>query len=88
MMDGHSSRECPLALMLLRRANVEVLIFPSHITHVIQMFDVGIAAPLKTSFSSTFKKALKKASANEDLHTETAKFRYAVIQAVNVSNCS
>ena len=80
LMDGHSSRECPLALMLLRRAHVDVIILPSHVSHVLQMFDVAIAAPLKLFFATKFKKALKEVASNPDLNSETAKFRLAAIQ--------
>ena len=59
-MDGHNSRENPLALALLRRARVKVYILPSHTTHVLQMFDVGLASPLKKEFTSKFRKELKK----------------------------
>ena len=41
--DGHTSRENPLALCLLRKANIAVIVLPSHTTHVLQMFDVGLA---------------------------------------------
>ena len=30
IMDGHTSREYPLALLLLRNAKVDVLIIPGH----------------------------------------------------------
>ena len=40
IMDGHSSRACPLALWLLDRANVEVIIEQANTSHIVQMFDV------------------------------------------------
>ena len=59
ILDGHSSRECPIALLLLRNANVDVLVLPGHTTHVTQMFDVVLAAPLKTEFAKLLAKMLK-----------------------------
>jgi hypothetical protein len=43
IMDGHGFRGCPAALQLLKRFNIEVLILPSHSSHVLQMFYVGLA---------------------------------------------
>ena len=78
-MDGHPSRQCPLALLLLRKARVDVLILPSHTTHVLQLFDVGLASALKCAFSPKFRKALKAATTNTLLPTNAAKMRYAAV---------
>ena len=59
ILDGHSSRECPIALLLLRNAKVDVLVLPGHTTHVTQMFDVVLAAPLKTEYAKLLAKQLK-----------------------------
>ena len=58
IMDGHTSRQCPMALIFLSARNVEVLVLPSHATHVMQIFDVSIASPLKTYYGSAIKKYL------------------------------
>ena len=79
IMDGHSSRACPLALLLLRKANIELLILPSHTTHVLQLFDVGLANPLKTAFSPLFRKVLKEATNNPSLPTNASKLRYSAV---------
>lgn len=55
IMDGHVSRENPIALSLFRYHHVNVLIMPSHTSHVMQMFDVAIAGPLKREFSRLFR---------------------------------
>ena len=81
ILDGHSSRENPLALMLLRKANVDVIVLPSHTTHVLQMFDVGLASPLKSSFAGKFKKLLKEAVIDQSLTSNAARFRRACISA-------
>ena len=54
VMDGHMSRENPLALEILRDAGILVLILPPHTTHVMQMFDVGLAGALKKRFTQYF----------------------------------
>lgn len=45
-MDGHWSRECLLALHLLKCNGIDVLIFPAHTTNITQIFDVYLAHPL------------------------------------------
>ena len=79
ILDGHSSRENPLALSLLIRANVTVLVIPSHCSHVLQMFDCVIASPLKKDFSNYFEKILSNIQDDHDIDKMTAKVRYAAI---------
>jgi hypothetical protein len=52
--DGHSSRGCPAALQLLDGANIDLLIIPSHTSHVLQMFDLVLASPLKHYFTEMY----------------------------------
>ena len=61
--DGHSSRENPLALQLLHSSKIRVLILPPHTTHVLQLFDVGLASILKKRFTALFIDMLKKKEA-------------------------
>jgi hypothetical protein len=58
IVDGHSSRYTYEAINLLYTHNVDVLVLPSHCTHVLQPFDVSIASPLKTRLA-TFCQALR-----------------------------
>ena len=58
-LDGHVSRQNYAAMDYLRRHNVIVIILPSHVTHILQPFDVGIAGPYKSSFK---KSVLRKLS--------------------------
>ena len=81
IMDGHNSRENPLALTLLRRARVIVLILPSHTTHVLQMFDVGLASPLKKEFTTRFRKELKKHKNKKREISTAALIRLAAVKA-------
>ena len=46
-MDGHNSREKPLALYFLKSLIIEVLILPAHTMHLLQIFDVILARKLK-----------------------------------------
>ena len=60
IVDGHTSRENPLAMELLHYADVNVLTLPAHMTHVLQLFDVGLASPLKKRFAQLLHEMLKK----------------------------
>ena len=51
IVDEHTGRECPLGLLLLRKARGDILILSGHTTHVAQMFDVVIASALKSKYS-------------------------------------
>lgn len=78
--DGHSSRECPLGLYCLRCNNVIVLVLPSHTSHILQMFDIVLASPLKSKFSKIFEKLIKNIDENQS-ESMTAKLRLAAIKA-------
>ena len=81
MMDRRASWECPRALEMLRRAEVDVLILPAHPIHITQMFDICLAAPLKKAFTSNMQKLLKD---SPELSNETmiGKLRYFYIEAL------
>ena len=59
ILDGHTSRENPIALEYLKLYGVNVLILPGHCTHVLQLFDVGLAGPLKEKFTTILLRNLK-----------------------------
>ena len=59
-LDSHSSRCCPEALKQCQRNNITVITFPSHLTHVLQPFDVVIAAPLKSYIKSLLRRYKKQ----------------------------
>lgn len=48
IVDGHSSRENYLANYIFNLFNVDLLVLPSHCTHILQPFDVSVAGPLKS----------------------------------------
>lgn len=80
ILDGHSSRACPIALWLLDKANVEVIIEPSNTSHVVQMFDVGLANPFKTSFRQIFHRLGKNDAT--DFPSIIARLRNHATQAI------
>ena len=47
ILDGHSSRKTAKGILYLQRFNIDVLTFPGHCTHIIRLYDVGIAAQMK-----------------------------------------
>ena len=59
IVDGHSSRECPIALELLRAYDIKLITLPGHVTHIMQLFDVGLASPLKNLYSQILKDYIK-----------------------------
>lgn len=77
--DGHSSRECPIALLLLRNAGVDVLVLPGHTTHVTQMFDVVLAAPLKIEYAKLLSKLLRINGINRGDKSQIAQKRKLAI---------
>jgi hypothetical protein len=77
IVDGHTSRACPAALQLMRLFNIELLILPAHTSHILQMFDIGIAADFKRKVSTYLRDYEQK-----DLFpTMAAKMRWATISA-------
>ena len=81
VLDGHGSRECPLALKMLHDHGVDVLTLPAHTTHITQMFDVCLAAPLKKEFAKTMQKLIKEHPMPVEEATQVARLRYYAISA-------
>ena len=67
IVDGHGSRVCPLALILLREHNIRLYVLAAHTSHVCQMFDVGIAAQFKSYFSTLVQQSLSSVDGNQPL---------------------
>lgn len=79
IVDGHSSRECPIALQLLRSNGVDVLVLPGHTTHITQMFDVCLASAVKSKYTKLLNKLLKESTITAE--NKTAKARYCSVRA-------
>jgi hypothetical protein len=63
LLDGHISRRNITALMIFYLSNVDIFIIPGHTTHVLQSFDVGIAAPLKAEFKQQLQQEINSLAA-------------------------
>ena len=50
VIDGCLGHGAPEAFDLFAKHNVTVLVLPAHTSHLLQPFDVVLAAPLKASF--------------------------------------
>lgn len=59
IMDHHKSREKHIAIKMLEENKVTVFIIPAHMSHLTQLFDVSIASPMKSVFSTIFRKLMK-----------------------------
>ena len=84
LLDGHNSRENPLAMEILKKSNVHIIVLPAHTTHVLQLFDVSLASPLKKKFTELFKSLLRNPQ-NIIPGNETATLRKNAIEAFLVS---
>jgi hypothetical protein len=60
LVDGHGSHYFPTALEKAIAANISVIVFPSHCTHVLQPLDVGIFQNFKRSFKARLQAYLKE----------------------------
>ena len=93
IVDGHKSRENPLAIKLLRENNVNIFVLPAHTSHVTQMFDVGIASPFKSCFTEEFHKLLKLFDPNLNHPGQLREFcvkaaLYAWDTKANIKSCA
>ena len=59
-LDGHMTRLNPAAIDYMKKHNIIVIIFPSHVSHILQPFDVGCASPLKSMFKKLIIQFSKK----------------------------
>ena len=82
IMDGHKSRENPVAIKILKDHNVEVFIIPAHTSHLTQLFDVIIASPMKSCFSDLLKKMMNDFNIEEN---NTAQLRFFCVKAALIS---
>jgi hypothetical protein len=92
ILDGHISRQCPAALKIFQFFNVFVLILPSHTSHILQMFDSGLASPVRQALSAIYRRLRRTDLPFPDA---VARLRYAAVMAVlqawkgsaSISNC-
>lgn len=97
ILDGHRSRKNSIAIEYLNKNKVNVLILPSHCSHVCQPFDVGLASPMKRrikDFSQSPTELITEMI--NSLPTQAARARVLIIysitnayhQTMTSSNCS
>ena len=93
IIDGHTSRENPISLYILKINSIDVLVLPAHTTHLLQMFDVVLAKPFKKKFSRIFNTLFTEKCLQE--RSMASIIRECAIQAViqswsavcNYQNC-
>lgn len=94
IIDGHTSRENPISLYILKINHIDVLVLPAHTTHLLQMFDVVLAKPFKKQFSRNFNRLFSENCLNDQ--STASIIRECAIQAViqswssvcNYQNCT
>ena len=64
-LDGHGSRNNAELMSLFKSENIEVIMFPPHLTHIIQPFDRVRARPLKDSLSRITAHLITEIDENE-----------------------
>jgi hypothetical protein len=60
IVDGHKSRISVLAAVIFVLNNIDVLVLPPHTSHLLQMYDVGVAPALKVAFKNELEKRVQK----------------------------
>ena len=81
LLDGHGSRENPLALEIFEACGVNVVVLPPHTTHILQLFDIILPSPLKKELSKLIRERLKDESNFATLN-HTAAVRYLTITSL------
>lgn len=81
-LDGHTTRINPAAIDYFSRNRVSVIVLPPHTTHILQPFDVGIAA----TFKNTFKKNMCRALSETEQPTADELRHAAVRSAIDASD--
>jgi hypothetical protein len=79
ILDGHSSRKDLPSLQLFNAFKIIVLILPSNVTHLLQPFDIGIAAVFKKNIKIMFSQL--KTMDRTIFETETTFYRYICIES-------
>ena len=82
-LDGHRSRLNSEAIEMFYSHGIHIVIFPSHCTHVLQPFDVALAAPLKVAihrFGQTIPKYM--AQVMDRLPCKAQRIRYKIVHTL------
>ena len=79
VIDGCLAHGAPEAMHLFAKHNVTVLVLPAHTSHLLQPFDVVLAAPLKSSFRHFVSE--EKSKFRGAALTKAAKTRVTLVRA-------
>jgi hypothetical protein len=60
IIDGHKTRLNLTAALIFWLSGIDVLALPTHSTHLLQLFDVAIAGPLKIAFKHEFDRQISQ----------------------------
>jgi hypothetical protein len=59
LMDGHKTHDYPEFVLLADANNIEIIYFPSHLTHILQPLDVAVFRPWKHYHNQAIMNALR-----------------------------
>ena len=59
---------------MLQQHNILLFVIPSHTSHVTQLFDVGIASPMKSQFSTLLKSMMQNFSPDDNNQGQLRRF--------------
>ena len=79
-LDGHGTRNNREIMNLFKSENIEVIIFPPHLTHLLQPFDRVVSRPLKDALSRIASQIINEI--DEDQETKSSVLRSAQIQSL------
>jgi hypothetical protein len=87
--DGHKNRLSFLAAMIFVLNSIEVLVLPGHSIHLLQMFDVFVTFPLKTTFKQELEKWIDHVTHADPDHRKKAQIirRVLVESFINALRC-
>ena len=86
-LDGHSSRFSSFGMRLLKRFRIRAIIYPSHCTHVLQAFDVGVASPLKSLYEKHFINMMTQFKSENKANPTAAQMRVIRVKAFMEAWC-
>ena len=81
LLDGHGSRKSAKAILHLQSHGIDVLVFPDHATHVIQPFNVGLAATIKHYLTRYIRKRERDLELGKIWATSAARARRFILAA-------
>jgi hypothetical protein len=82
ILDGHTTRLCLEAALIFSIWKIDVVILPSHTSHLVQPFDVAVASPLKTEFKKEIDKCIhEKLETDPEKREKSMKLREKLVRS-------